>query len=50
MGENTNVQLYGLVIGDCSKCKLRTFVIKEFVDKDIRGKCYSCKHAVELDF
>lgn len=50
MSESANVQLYSLLIGDCPKCKLRTFVIKEFVDKDIRGKCYSRNHKVELDF
>ena len=49
MSENTDVQLYGLLIGDCPKCKLRTFVLKEFVDRDIRGKCYNCNHTVELD-
>ena len=56
MSDDTNVsghidvQLYGLIIGDCPKCGARTFVIKEFVEKDIRGKCYKCGHSVELDF
>jgi hypothetical protein len=50
MSESENVQIYNLVIGDCPKCKLRTFVVKEFVDKDMRGKCYNCNHTVELNF
>ena len=47
---NLDVQLYSLVIGDCPKCQSRTFVIKQSVNVDIRGKCYKCGHSIELDF